>query len=379
MLFAVLVVEGDVLLQAVGDQPVGDRQPALVGRQQNVQNIEQLARIAAREAEQRLRFAHVDPPLAQFGVGGDRTVEKPLQLGVLHRSQDVDLAAAQQRRNHLERRVFGRGAHERHDTLLDGTQQRILLRLVETVDFVDEQDRRRRVEEVLLAGRFDHFAHILDPRRNGRQREEGAFELRGHDLSQRGLPHPRRPPEDERRDVARLQKLAENAVAAHQMLLPDVVVERAGTEAFGQRNRHKLTVEQSNVRFFHGTAKRMPETCGRHLAQNRKSLCAKRTTNPHREKSGKRNGDGSAVKKRGRELVRAAFWAKPETAPRFFTLSDAFGATFWHQKAVEHATSEFPKREFPRFPIVHIFFVLLACPESTKRSSTANYLRHSVP
>jgi len=38
----------------------------------------------------------------------------------------------------------------------------------------------------------------------------------------------------------------------------------------------------------------------------------------------------------------------------------------WHQKAVEHATSEFPKREFPRFPIVHIFFVLLARPESTK-------------
>ena len=155
------------------------------------------------------------------------------------------------------------------------------------------------------------------------------------------------------------------------MLLPDVVVERAGTEAFGQRNRHKLTVEQSNVRFFHGTAKRMPETCGRHLAQNRKSLCAKRTTNPHREKSGKRNGDGSAVKKRGRELVRAAFWAKPETAPRFFTMSDAFGATFWHQKAVEHATSEFPLREFPRFPIVHIFFVLLACPESSKRSGSA--------
>jgi hypothetical protein len=43
---------------------------------------------------------------------------------------------------------------------------------------------------------------------------------------------------------------------------------------------------------------------------------------------------------------------------------------FWRHllapKGVEHATSEFPKREFPRFPIVHIFFVLLARPESTK-------------
>ena len=172
---------------------------------------------------------------------------------------------------------------------------------------------------VLKKGRFDHFAHILDPRRNGRQREEGAFEFRGHDLSQRGLPHPRRPPEDERRDVARLQKLAENAVAAHQMLLPDVVVERAGTEAFGQRNRHKLTVEQSNVRFFHGTAKRMPETCGRHLAQNRKSLCAKRTTNPHREKSGKRNGDGSAIKKetRARACPRSVLGETGDSSPIF--------------------------------------------------------------
>ena len=232
VLFAVLVVEGDVLLQAVGDQPVGDRQPALVGRQQNVQNIEQLARIAAREAEQRLRFAHVDPPLAQFGVGGDRTVEQPLQLGVLHRSQDVDLAAAQQRRNHLERRVFGRGAHERHDTLLDGPQQRILLRLVETVDFVDEQDRRRRVEEVLLAGRFDHFAHILDPRRNGRQREEGAFEFRGHDLSQRGLPHPRRPPEDKGGDASRVDHLAQDSPRPHQVFLTYIIVQCLRTQTF---------------------------------------------------------------------------------------------------------------------------------------------------
>ena len=51
----------------------------------------------------------------------------------------------------------------------------------------------------------------------------------------------------------------------------------------------------------------------------------------------------------------------PDFSPCRMLLAPPFGT-----KGVEHATSEFPKREFPRFPIVHIFFVLLARPESTK-------------
>ena len=53
----------------------------------------------------------------------------------------VDLRAREQRRVHLEVRVLGRRADQRHEALLDAGQQRVLLRLVEAVDLVEEEDR----------------------------------------------------------------------------------------------------------------------------------------------------------------------------------------------------------------------------------------------
>ena len=160
--------------------------------------LSRLACVASRETEQRARLPDLDFPLPEFRVGGQRPVEQRLQVLVLHRAENVNLAAAQQRRDHLERRVLGRRADERHDTLFDGPQQRVLLRLVEAVYLVDEQERGPLVEETALAGRLDHFAHLLHARRHGREGEEGTFELRGDDPREGGLAHARRTPEDER-------------------------------------------------------------------------------------------------------------------------------------------------------------------------------------
>ena len=120
VLFAVLVVESDVLLEAVGDVPVGDRHLAVGGPDDDFEDVEQLARVAAREAEQRAGFRDLDVALFQLGVGRQGTVEQHLQVLVFERLEDVDLTAAQERRDHLERGVFGRRADEREDALLDG-------------------------------------------------------------------------------------------------------------------------------------------------------------------------------------------------------------------------------------------------------------------
>ena len=120
VLFAVLVVEGDVLLEAVGDVPVGDRHLAVGGPDDDFEDVEQLARVAAREAEQRAGFRDLDVALFQLGVGRQGAVEQRLQVLVFERLEDVDLTAAQERRDHLERGVFGRRADEREDALLDG-------------------------------------------------------------------------------------------------------------------------------------------------------------------------------------------------------------------------------------------------------------------
>jgi hypothetical protein len=57
------------------------------------------------------------------------------------RLQHEHLRAREQRRVHLERRVLGGGADQHDVAGLDARQERVLLRLVEAVDLVDEDDR----------------------------------------------------------------------------------------------------------------------------------------------------------------------------------------------------------------------------------------------
>lgn len=115
VLFAVFVVEGDVLLEAVGNVAVGDRYLAVGCADHDVEDVEQLAGVAAREAEQGAGLVHLDLAGLQLGVGRKGPVEKRFEVRVLHRFEHIDLTAAQQRRDHLERWVFGRGADQRED------------------------------------------------------------------------------------------------------------------------------------------------------------------------------------------------------------------------------------------------------------------------
>ena len=66
----------------------------------------------------------------------------------------VDLRPREQRRVDLEVRVLGRRADQRQQAVLDAGQQRILLRLVEAVDLVEEEDRPP-------AARAEPFARLL--------------------------------------------------------------------------------------------------------------------------------------------------------------------------------------------------------------------------
>ena len=72
-------------------------------------------------------------------------VERALEHGAdvlgRERTQDVDTRAGQERVIDLEGRVLGRRADEAQRAVLDEGQERVLLRLVEAVHLVEEQDR----------------------------------------------------------------------------------------------------------------------------------------------------------------------------------------------------------------------------------------------
>ena len=64
------------------------------------------------------------------------SVDEFQQVVLLERLENIQLAARQQRAYNLERRILGRCTYQRHYTLFDRTQQRVLLRLRKTMYLV---------------------------------------------------------------------------------------------------------------------------------------------------------------------------------------------------------------------------------------------------
>ncbi len=92
-----------------------------------------------------------------------------------------DSRAADERRVHLEERVLGGGAHEHHEAILDGVQERVLLRLGEAVDLVHEQDGALAAHGEPAPGRLDGLAQVGDSRGDRGHLDEGGLGRRSDD------------------------------------------------------------------------------------------------------------------------------------------------------------------------------------------------------
>ena len=109
------------------------------------------------------------------------------------RAQRVDLGARQQRRDNLERGILGGGADQHDVSALDVGQKRVLLGLVETVDFVDEQHGAAAHAPIAL-GVGHHFLDFLDAAEHGAERDEVALGEPCDQAGERGLAYAGRSP-----------------------------------------------------------------------------------------------------------------------------------------------------------------------------------------
>jgi hypothetical protein len=146
------------------------------------------------------------PPEAALRVR-ERAAEQRLEVGGGERLEHEDPRPRQERRVHLERRVLGGRADQRHRAALDVREEGVLLRAVETVDLVHEENRLPPLHEPPLGLRDDlaHPRHAVGDRREG---DEGALRVVGHEARDRGLAGTRRPPEEDRAEHAALDQLA---------------------------------------------------------------------------------------------------------------------------------------------------------------------------
>ena len=116
---SLLVVGQRILLQPFYHYLVVDhhRLPVGGGLLYEVEDIEELAGIAPREAEEGVGALHLHIALAEHLVGGDGAVEERAQLWLLQRFERVDLRTRQQRAYDLKRRILRGGADEGHGAI----------------------------------------------------------------------------------------------------------------------------------------------------------------------------------------------------------------------------------------------------------------------
>ena len=150
------------------------------------------------------------------------------------RLEDEHLRTGQKRRIDLERRILGCRANEHDVACLDAREKRVLLRLVEAVDLVDEQNRPTAGRTALPLGRRHDFADVLDAREHRAELHEMRAGHSRDDAGERGLARARRSPEDDRLQEVALDRLSQRHAGRENVLLTHAL-RRVSAAAFVRR------------------------------------------------------------------------------------------------------------------------------------------------
>jgi len=222
MLVAGAVVQEAAPLQRlahVGERDLARPGGGVVGQLERVQRD---PRVAVRHRDERVLGLLRQPRLAgQAALVDQRAPDDRADVVLRERAQHVHARTRQQRRDHLERGVLGRGAQERDVAVLDVRQHDVLLGLVEAVDLVDEQDRALPAHLAKLLRVADDLSQLGHSTRHRGDVDELRPRLLGRYGGERGLPRAGRAPQDHRRNLTRVDRLAQHAALADDVLLTD--------------------------------------------------------------------------------------------------------------------------------------------------------------
>ena len=244
MLVAGLVVEQRLALRRLGDVLGRDRRGAIRCRaareiRGDLEHRVQPARIAGGRRDDLRGGLRIDRDveLAEPALAiGDRARDQLRELRFVERLEPHDAAARQQRGDHAEARVLGGRADQRDRAGLDVRQQRVLLRLREPMDLVDEQQRARAELIAALRGLRDRLADLLDAGVDRRQRDELGLQRLAEQARERGLAAARRAPQQRAMGSSRPGARFDRMLAGReQVLLADQLGERAGPHPLGER------------------------------------------------------------------------------------------------------------------------------------------------
>ena len=152
--------------------------------------------------------------------------------------------ARKQRAVDLERRVFCGRADQNDAAFFDKGEEGVLLRLVEAVNLIDEQDGPLAKTAVVFRLLHDG-ADLLDAAGHGGKINERGFGTVGDDAGQRRFADPGRAPENHGGYLVRLDQAAQHLAGAQQVCLPYIFVQRGRAQPRRQRLRDPALKQRS--------------------------------------------------------------------------------------------------------------------------------------
>ena len=202
------------------------------------ERVQTFARVAVAELGEVPARVGVDlaPCIAEAALFvGQGAIDQFFELLDPERLELKNLRARDQRAVHVEKRIVSRRADQAQVSALDVGQQNVLLRFVEVMDFVHEQDRflAGRAEPVGRGG--DDSAHFGDVAFHAAEPLEFRVGHVGDDMGEGGFAGAGRAGQNDGRQTVGLDRAAQQFSRREDVFLADKFLQRARAHPGGER------------------------------------------------------------------------------------------------------------------------------------------------
>ena len=209
------------------------------GDLQSVQALSGISITQLRKKHSGIRVnAHAHPTQAAPSIA-KRTLNQNQQIALSQRAKFKNLRAGNQGAVDAEKWVLRRRTDEAHNAILDFGQQHILLRFVETMNFVHKENRPPAIPSPRSCS-SNNTADIRNIALHSTQALEARCRCACDDLRQCCFTCSRWAKKDQRGNAVRLDRTPQKLPRREKMLLTAILIERARAHSRSQRrvSRH---------------------------------------------------------------------------------------------------------------------------------------------
>ena len=180
-------------------------------------------------------------------VVSQRAIDQLFEFVDAERFELKNLRPRHERAVDIEKRIVSRRADQSQISAFDIGKENVLLRFVEMVDLVDEQNRLLPGGAGAIGRARDHTAHFGHIAFHATQPNELGVSHVGDDMSERGFSGARRPGQNHRWQTIGFNRTAKQFSRSKNMFLADKFIERSRSHPRGER-RSLVNRRDSDIR-----------------------------------------------------------------------------------------------------------------------------------